>query len=153
MQKTEGSLSLCHKSACLRNMALVHIQVRGKRIRGSVRGAPYSRGVQIGSPISTFERAAESLGDSWTLLIAREFTRGSPLSFTELLKAIGGIATNILSDRLRMLVSLGILALTPSVSDGRKLEYSLSSKGSALEPVLAELDAWASKYCSPSERD
>ena len=73
--------------------------------------------------------------------------------FTELLKAIAGTATNILSDRLRILVSQGILAVTPGESDGRKLVYSLSSKGSALEPVLAELEAWASKYCSPPERD
>jgi hypothetical protein len=40
----------------------------------------------------------------------------SPLSFTELLKAIAGIATNTLSDRLRTLVSQGILAV-PSVAD------------------------------------
>jgi len=63
------------------------------------------------------------------------------------------VATNILSDRLRMLVSQGILAVTPSESDGRKLVYSLSSKGSAIEPVLAELEAWASKYFSPPGRD
>ena len=80
-------------------------------------------------------------------------TRRSSLSFTELLKAIAGIATNVLSDRLRVLVSQEILAVTPSESDGRKLVYSLSSKGSALEPVLAELEAWASNYCSRLERD
>jgi DNA-binding HxlR family transcriptional regulator len=140
-------------SVCLRNMSLVHLQVRGKRVRSSVRGTPYPGEARIVSAVSPFKRAAETLGDNWTLLIAREFTRRSPLSFTELLKAIRGIATNILSDRLRMLVSQGILAVTPSESDGRKLVYSLSSKGSALEPVLAELEAWASKYCSPPERD
>jgi len=134
-------------------MTLVQIQVRSKRVRGSVLGTPYPRGIRIGSAVSPFESAAEALGDSWTLLIAREFTRRSSLLFTELLKAIAGIATNILSDRLRMLVSQGILAVTPSESDGRKLVYSLSSKGSALEPVLAELEAWASNYCSRLERD
>jgi DNA-binding HxlR family transcriptional regulator len=134
-------------------MSLVHIQVRGKRVRSSVRGTPYPGEARIFSPASPFKRAAETLGDRWTLLIAREFARRSPLSFTELVKAIRGIATNILSDRLRTLVSQGILAVTPSESDGRKLTYSLSSKGSALEPLLAELDVWASKYCSPPERD
>jgi DNA-binding HxlR family transcriptional regulator len=51
------------------------------------------------------------------------------------------VATNILSDRLRILASQGILAVTPSESDGRKRVDSLSSKGSALEPVLAEPEA------------
>jgi DNA-binding HxlR family transcriptional regulator len=134
-------------------MAFVDIQIRSKRARRSGRGTPNPGGIRMGFPVSPFERAAESLGDSWTLLIAREFARRSPLSFTELLKAIGGIATNILSDRLRLLVSQGILAVTPSESDGRKLVYSLSSKGLALEPALAELDAWASKYCCSLERD
>jgi DNA-binding HxlR family transcriptional regulator len=92
------------------------------------------------------------LGDNWTLLIVREFARRSPLSFTELLEAIAGIATNILSDRLRRLVSEGILAVTPNESDGRKLVYSLTAKGSALDPVLVEIEAWGKQFCSRSQR-
>lgn len=86
------------------------------------------------------------LGDRSVLLILREFALHSPLSFTQLLESIRGIATNILSDRLRTLVSEGILAVTPSESDGRKLLYSLTAKGFELGPVLAALELWGKKY-------
>jgi len=88
------------------------------------------------------------LADNWTLLIVRELARRSPLSFTELLEAIGGIATNILSDRLRRLVSEGIPAVIPNESDGRKLVYTLTSKGSALDPVLVEIEAWERNFAA-----
>lgn len=67
-------------------------------------------------------------------------------SFTQLSQAIRGIATNILSDRLRTLVSEGILTVTASESDGRRSLYSLTSKGFDLEPFLVAIELWAKKY-------
>jgi DNA-binding HxlR family transcriptional regulator len=56
-----------------------------------------------------FYKAAELLGDRWTLLIARQFLIEGSISYTELLRRIPGIATNILSSRLEKLVSHGVI--------------------------------------------
>src|SRR5258708_27190101 len=57
-----------------------------------------------------------------------------------------GIATNILADRLRKLVSYGIIAAEPDPSDGRKLIYWLTPKGIDLAPVLTEMVLWAAAH-------
>jgi len=76
----------------------------------------------------SFDKGAALLGDRWTLSILRQFSLRSSLSYTELLVAVRGIATNILSNRLRKLVCAGVLAVAPSKSDGRKLLYSLNGE-------------------------
>jgi len=83
----------------------------------------------------SFDKGAALLGDRWTLSILGQFSLRSSLSYTELLVAVRGIATNILSNRLRKLVCEGVLVVAPSKSDGRKLLYSLTAKGSDLGPV------------------
>jgi DNA-binding HxlR family transcriptional regulator len=101
---------------------------------------------RVSGATAAFENAVALLGDRWVLLILREFALRSPLSFTQLLEFIRGIATNILSGRLRTLVSEGVLAVTPSESDGRKFLYSLTPKGFDLGPVLAALELWGKRY-------
>ena len=95
---------------------------------------------------SSFDKAAGLIGDRWMLSILRQFLLRSSLSFTELLAAIRGIATNILADRLRTLRSEGILSATAGRSDARRLLYSFTPKGSNLEPVLEAIDQWGKKY-------
>ena len=132
-------------------MALVHMPSHGNLIRGPADGIFSPRGRTVAPGV--FTKATEILGDRWTLLIIREFARCNRLSFTELLEAIGGIATNILSDRLRRLIFQGIVGLTRDKSDRRKLVYSLTSKGSALGPVLVEIEAWGKKFYARSKRE
>ena len=93
-----------------------------------------------------FDKGAALLGDRWTLSILRQFSLRSSLCYTELLVSVKGIATNILSNRLRKLVCAGILAVAPSNSDGRKWLYSLTAKGSDLGPVLAAIEVWSKRY-------
>jgi DNA-binding HxlR family transcriptional regulator len=57
-----------------------------------------------------------------------------------------GVATNILSDRLRKLKSTGIIATEVDASDGRKVNYRLTQKGVDLAPVLLELLIWAARH-------
>jgi DNA-binding HxlR family transcriptional regulator len=132
-------------------MTLVHMPGHSNLIRGAADGIFSPRGSTVAPGV--FTKATEILGDRWTLLIIREFARCSRLSFTELLEAIGGIATNILSDRLRRLIFQGIVDVTPDESDRRKLVYSLTSKGSALGPVLVEIEAWGKKFYARSKRE
>ena len=87
--------------------------------------------------------SVEMLGDRWSLLIVRDMMLGDAQSFAALQKNHEGIATNILTNRLRKLAAEGIVSMTPDPSDRRKRIYRLTAKGIALAPVLTELVLWA----------
>lgn len=90
--------------------------------------------------------SVEMLGDRWSLLIIRDAMLFGSRTFKEFLGSYEGIATNILTDRLRKLEAYGILRAERHLSDGRKLIYSLTRKGIDLAPVLTEMVLWAGKH-------
>ncbi len=67
-------------------------------------------------------------------------------TFKEFRESGEGIATNILSDRLRKLQSAGIIAAEPESGDGRRLNYRLTEKGIDLAPVMLELLIWGARH-------
>ena len=93
------------------------------------------------------------LGDRWSLLILHNMVLCRINSYTELLEAGEGIATNMLSDRLKRFLDRGIITVGPHDSDGRKLNYVLTAKGKAFEPVLAEMVRWNAKYLPRRTRE
>jgi DNA-binding HxlR family transcriptional regulator len=86
------------------------------------------------------------LGDRWSLLILRDMMLRGFRTFKEFLTSYEGIATNILSDRLKRLIAHGIITTHEDPSDGRKLIYVLTPKGLDLAPVLTEMVLWAAKH-------
>ena len=90
--------------------------------------------------------SVEMLGDRWSLLILRDMMLRGFRSYKEFLESYEGIATNILADRLRRLEAYGIITTQPDPSDGRKLIYSLTTKGIDLAPVLTEMVLWAARH-------
>ena len=90
--------------------------------------------------------SVEMLGDRWSLLIVRDMMIRGFHTYKEFLDSDEHIATNILADRLRKLEAHGIITTEPDASDGRKLVYSLTSKGIDLAPVLAEMVLWAARH-------
>jgi DNA-binding HxlR family transcriptional regulator len=100
-------------------------------------------GPRSGCPVSI---SLDILGDRWSLLIIRDVMVRGYRTFREFQRSGEGIATNILSDRLRNLESAGILTTEPSAEDGRSTHYRLTEKGIALAPVLLELLIWAGNH-------
>src|ERR1700732_3969835 len=90
--------------------------------------------------------SVEMLGDRWSLLILRDMMLRGFRSFKEFLTSYEGIATNILSDRLKRLIAYGIITTQEDPSDGRKLNYVLTAKGIDLAPVLTEMVLWAARH-------
>ena len=90
--------------------------------------------------------SVEMLGDRWSLLIIRDMMLRGAKSYKEFLACHGGIATNILADRLRRLVDYGIITTRADQTDGRKVIYLLTPKGIDLAPVLTEMVLWASAH-------
>lgn len=81
-------------------------------------------------------RALDVVGDRWNLLIVRQLLIG-PARFGELREGLPGIATNLLTDRLRDLESAGVVARR--LSDGANaITYALTDWGAQLrEPIYA----------------
>jgi DNA-binding HxlR family transcriptional regulator len=90
------------------------------------------------------------LGDKWSLLIVRDMMVRGFRTFRQFQHSGEGIATNILTDRLKKLEDGGILLQERSAEDGRSTHYRLTEKGIALGPVLLELLIWGARY-EPTE--
>jgi DNA-binding HxlR family transcriptional regulator len=75
------------------------------------------------------------LGDRWTLLVVRDLMRVKR-RFGELLDSPEQIPTNILADRLKRLVSLGVIVSQRYSDHPPRFEYALTPKGEDLRPVL-----------------
>jgi DNA-binding HxlR family transcriptional regulator len=83
-------------------------------------------------------KAAEILGDRWTLLIVRDLLFG-PVGFNELARGMPGISRSVLSNRLRHLERLG---LVESAGEG----YQLTGPGRHLTGVVKVLGDWAARW-------
>ena len=56
-------------------------------------------------------KALDVIGDRWSLLVIRELLLQGPCRYTDLRNGLPGIATNLLSDRLRELEAAGLVRL------------------------------------------
>lgn len=89
-------------------------------------------------------RSLDIIGDWWSLLIVRDALRGIK-RFGEFQKSLG-IAKNMLTTRLKLLVDEGILTLQPASDGSAWQEYVLTDKGRALQTVLVALSQWGNEF-------
>jgi DNA-binding HxlR family transcriptional regulator len=89
-------------------------------------------------------RSLDVIGDWWSLLIVRDAFDGLT-RFGEFQKSLG-IAKNILSERLRTLVSRGILELVPAGDGGSRMQYRLTEMGRDLFPVMVALRQFGERH-------
>jgi DNA-binding HxlR family transcriptional regulator len=102
------------------------------------------------APPCPIGRAADILGDRWTLLILRNATVG--VTRFDDFKSDLGIADNILSARLSRLVDSGLMTKVPYRDNGRtRHEYRLTSAGADVLPLLHALAAWGQRHTSPGQ--
>ena len=84
------------------------------------------------------------VGDRWTLLIVRDFVLGKT-RFDEFLASEEGIATNILSARLKALEDLGFIARKSDAVDRRRVRYRLTRRGKPLRKLVRGIADWGLK--------
>ena len=91
-------------------------------------------------------RALDVVGDRWTLLIVRELLLRGASRFTDVKKGLPGVATNLLSTRLKELEEFGLIARRDAPPPVATALYELTDDGLALEPVLQALGLWGLRY-------
>lgn len=94
----------------------------------------------------------EVFGDKWSLLVIRDMMFGNRRHFRELLsKSEEGIASNILADRLKKLVEMGMITRADDPTHKQKGVYSLTEKAIQLVPVFAHIGGWGRRHLPVSE--
>jgi DNA-binding HxlR family transcriptional regulator len=86
-------------------------------------------------------RALDLIGERWALLVVRELALG-PKRFTDLRQGLPGIATNVLSLRLRQLERDGIVARRQLPPPAPAQIYELTEHGRDLVPIMLALGRW-----------
>ena len=103
-----------------------------------------AKGISHQESLCGVARPLDAIGDWWSLLIVRDAFDGLR-RFGEFQKNLG-LAKNILSARLRNLVSHGIMDLVPASDGGPHHEYVLTEKGRGLFLVLVALRQWGEDF-------
>lgn len=91
-------------------------------------------------------RALDVVGDRWTLLIIRELLIRGACRYTDLKDGLPGIATNLLSDRIRELEAAGLIRREDAPPPIATTLFHLTDAGEELQPVLAALFRWGARY-------
>lgn len=89
-------------------------------------------------------RALDLVGERWALLIVRELVLG-PKRFTDLREGLPGIATNVLSQRLRQLERNGIVTRRRLPPPAASTVYELTEDGQELVPIMLDLGRWGAR--------
>lgn len=92
-------------------------------------------------PIS---KAAEVLGERWTILVLRELLVGTT-RFSDFQRALAQISPTLLTKRLKQLQDCG-LVVRKNLPRQRRIEYHLTPAGRALRPVILGLGEWGMKW-------
>jgi DNA-binding HxlR family transcriptional regulator len=94
---------------------------------------------------SLYHHAIELIGKRWTGAILLVLMDG-PLHFSEIRDLVPDISDRLLSERLKELESEAIVERRVIEGAPVRVEYSLTDKGAALEPVVRSLKAWAHQW-------
>ena len=87
-------------------------------------------------------RALDRVGSRWTLLVVRELLV-SPQRFSELRRAMPGVPSNLLAERLRELVADGVVERREAED---AVVYALTPLGLALEEAVLALVRWGGAF-------
>jgi DNA-binding HxlR family transcriptional regulator len=94
--------------------------------------------------VCSIARALEVVGERWTLLILRDAVVGME-RFEDFQESLG-IASNVLTNRLKLLREQGVMERVPDPARPGRPRYVLTEKGRELGPVLFVLMKWGDRH-------
>jgi DNA-binding HxlR family transcriptional regulator len=94
--------------------------------------------------VCSVARSLEVIGERWTLLILRDAVVGIE-RFEDFQQSLG-IASNVLTNRLKLLSDEQVLERVPDPARPGRPKYVLTDKGRQLAPALLVLMKWGDRY-------
>ena len=91
-------------------------------------------------------KALDVVGDRWTLLIVRELLTQGPCRYTDLRAGLPGIASNLLSTRLKEMETAGLITRTAAPPPIAATLFDLTARGRELKDVLYSLGRWGLSF-------
>ena len=95
----------------------------------------------MAEPETPLAEAVARVGDRWALLLVNALLAG-PRRFNDLVEDLGGIAPNVLTQRLRHLERQGVVVATPYSQRPLRVVYELTGAGAELAGALRLLAQW-----------
>jgi DNA-binding HxlR family transcriptional regulator len=93
-------------------------------------------------------RAAELLGERWTLLLLRELFVG-PQRFSDLRRRLPELSSSVLAERLERLCANDLVRQRTLPPPAASVVYELTDHGAALDEVFAALMRWGVRFLGP----
>src|SRR5262249_9435010 len=93
-------------------------------------------------------RAAEIIGERWTLLIIRELLL-APMRFGDLAARLRDVSPALLTGRLNALIEPGVVRRATSPAPFNAQVYELTEIGRAIQPAIRELIRWGGRFLFP----
>jgi DNA-binding HxlR family transcriptional regulator len=97
--------------------------------------------------------ALDVIGERWSLLIIRELMIRGSCRYTDLRCGLPGIATNLLTERLRDLQHSGVIERLDAPPPIARAVFRLTARGDALRPVVADLGRWGAPLVATDALD
>ncbi len=96
-------------------------------------------------PVAT---TVQLIGNKWKLLIIRNLIYNETQRFSDFIRSVDGISKKVLTDNLRSLERDGLVEREVFAEVPPRVEYSLSSLGKTLRPILDAMKVWGDTYKS-----
>ncbi len=93
-----------------------------------------------------FTSALDILGDKWMMVIVKQMLIENKKTFKDFSESDEGIATNILTTKLKQLEDFGIIIKTKMPNNKKSNIYLLTEKGLAMTPIIIELGVWSDNH-------
>ncbi|OWK24713.1 HxlR family transcriptional regulator [Rhizobium yanglingense] len=94
------------------------------------------------------EAALDIIGGKWKAILLFHILDGTK-RFNELGRLLPGLTQRMLTTQLRELEADGVITRTIYPQVPPKVEYSITSFGRTLEPLLRELATWSETHVKP----
>ena len=95
-------------------------------------------------------RTLDLIGDRWSLLIVRDMLLGSS-KFQQFLASPENIPTNVLSSRLKLLETTGLIKASLYQRHPPRFAYTLTDKGKKLASVVRAIAEWGESSIANSK--
>lgn len=92
------------------------------------------------------DRAMQLVGDKYSFQIIQILTQFGRQRFVELEAQVNGISPRTLSARLKHLERYGLITRHQFPTIPPRVEYELTERGTAMQPILKEIEQWSNEY-------